>query len=164
MNIEQLFKTQENVDNEIAKNMPAEWEGFGDYRSLMHRKFAFRVEVMELANEIGFFKDWKHSHTIDKGAALEELADCMAFLLSIGNTQGYNKMLKAIETFDAEEYAFGDLFDMLTDMHLSNIGKYTMAFGLILGIGLKLGAIEEEIVEAYNRKAAKNITRQAEGY
>ena len=66
MNVEQLFELQQQVDNKIAENMPEDWEGFGDWKSLHNRNFAYRVEVMELANEIGFFKEWKHSHTIKK--------------------------------------------------------------------------------------------------
>lgn len=165
MNIEQLFETQQEVDNVIAAKMPADWEGFGSWESVEHRKFAFRVEVMELANEIGFFKDWKHSHTIKKDETLEELGDCIAFLLSVGITQGYRKLLKEITPFEMyADYSYDGLFDMLTDLHISNMGKYELAFSLLLGIGLKLGATEAEIIDAYLAKSDKNIERQETGY
>lgn len=165
MNIKRLFEVQETVDNAIAAKMPADWEGFGSWQSLDHRKFAFRVEVMELANEIGFFKDWKHSHTINKEETLEELADCIAFLLSVGLTSNYHKVLESIEPFEVyESYDYDGLFDMLTDIHISNMGKFQLAFSLLLGIGLRLGATEADIVDAYLAKSNKNIERQESGY
>lgn len=165
MNTEKLFEVQEKVDAAIAKNMPKEWEGFGSYESVEHRKFALRVEIMELANEIGFFKDWKHSHKVDKEAALEELGDCIAFLLSLGITAGYQRIAQEVPVFEMyADYAWEDLFDMVTDLHVTNAGKFTLIFSLLLGIGAKLGASEAEIADAYLAKADKNIERQELGY
>lgn len=165
MNTEKLFEVQEKVDAAIAANMPKEWEGFGSFESVEHRKFALRTEIFELANEIGFFKDWKHSHKIDKEATLEELGDCIAFLLSLGITAGYQRIASEIRPFEMyDEYAWEDLFDMLTDLRVDNAGKFTLIFSLLLGIGAKLGASEAEITDAYLAKADKNIERQNVGY
>ena len=165
MNTEKLFEVQEKVDAAIAANMHKEWEGFGSFESVEHRKFALRTEIFELANEIGFFKDWKHSHKIDKEAALEELGDCIAFLLSLGITAGYQRIASEIRPFEMHnEYAWEDLFDMLTDLRVDNAGKFTLIFSLLLGIGLKIGATESEIVDAYMRKSNINIERREKGY
>lgn len=165
MNIESLYGTQAKVDDKIAEKLEGGKDFLSSYENIQHRQFAFKVEVMELANEIGFFKDWKHSHTIKVDAALEELADCMAFLLSTGLSLGYDRVVKEVEPFEMwADYPYEDLFDMLTEIQLSNVGKFTLAFKLILGIGLKIGASETAIMYAYVNKSAKNIERQTKGY
>lgn len=162
MNIEQAFETQLKTDEAVAAKLTNSLE---DWKSLQDRKFAFKVEVMELANEIGFFKYWKHSHKIEKGRVLNELADCIAFALSIGLTQGYQGLIKDVEPFGMwEDYYMDDLFDMLTDIRLDNMGKFQLAFSLLVGIGLKVGATEEEIMDAYLQKSKENLARQARGY
>lgn len=165
MNIQTIFETQRKVDEKIAEKLEGGTDFLDTYESIEHRQFAFKVEVMELANEIGFFKDWKHSHVINITDALEELADCIAFLASVGISLGYARFMKEVEPFELyEDYPYESLFDMLCDTGLQNMGKYTLAFKLILGIGLKLGASESAILYAYHQKAAKNIERQEKGY
>lgn len=165
MNIQPIFETQRKVDEKIAEKYEGGTAYLDTYESIDHRQFAFKVEVMELANEIGFFKDWKHSHVINISDALEELADCIAFLASVGISQGYSGFTKEIEPFELyEDYPYESLFDMLCDIGLQNMGKFTLAFSLVLGIGLKLGASESAILFAYQQKASKNIERQEKGY
>lgn len=162
MNIEKAFETQLKTDEAVAAKLTTSLD---DWKPLQDRKFAFRVEVMELANEIGFFKYWKHSHKAKKARILDELADCIAFALSVGITQGYSTLIKEVEPFGMwEDFYMDDLFDMLMDIDLSNMGKFQLAFSLLLGIGLKVGATEDEILEAYYKKSEENLKRQEEGY
>lgn len=162
MNISTAFEVQAKTDAAVAAKLTASLE---DWKHLQDRKFAFRVEVMELANEVGFFKYWKHSHKSNKERILDELADCIAFALSIGTTQGYNSLVPEIAPFEMwDDYYMDDMFDMLTDIDLSNMGKFQLAFSLLLGIGLKIGATEDEILEAYYKKSEENLERQASNY
>ena len=162
MIITELFKVQATTDGAVASKLDNSLE---DWKSLQDRNFAFRVEVMELANEIGFFKYWKHSHSSSKERILDEMADCIAFALSIGLTHGYSGLIKEVEPFAMwDDYYMEDLFDMLTDIKISNMGKFQLAFSLLLGIGIKIGATEVEIEAAYRNKSEENIKRQEGGY
>lgn len=163
MLLEKLYETQRKVDEKIAEKLP---EGrLDEWDNLANRAYAFKVEVSELANEIGFFKEWKHSHVVNKDSALEELADCLAFLLSVGITQGYDRTVKEV---GHEEYlvdaSWLDLFKTLDNISLDSSSQYRMAFMLLLTIGNKLGATEDVIAEVYKRKSSKNIERQEKGY
>ncbi len=166
MNLEKWYEKQREVDGLIAEKQGG-IEVLSDYRSVAHRTFAFQCELMELANEIGFFKDWKHSHEIDLDKALEELSDNLAFVLSVGITKGYDRIIKEVDPFPLwEEYSYLDLFQMLRQNELGTVGNYQLALSLLLGIGLKLDKkVNVTIINAwYMYKADKNITRQKEGY
>lgn len=165
INIERWYEKQREVDTLIEKKMVN--LKLTDYLSLEHRTFAFQCELMELANEIGFFKDWKHSHKIDLEDTLEELADNIAFVMSVGATKHYDKVVKEIEPFPLwEDYSYLELFKSLQQNDLSSVGKFQLALSILLGIGLKLNVeVGLPLIErAYFAKANKNIERQKEGY
>lgn len=161
MNLEILYKKQKEVDNKIAEK----GVNLDHYLNLEHRIFAFQCELMELANEIGFFKDWKHSHEINHDTAIKELADCLAFALSIGITKGYDKLVKEIEGYEGlTEFPYLDLFNNLRNNDLNTIGSYKMALIMLIAIGLKLGFSSEGVIDHYIAKSNINIQRQEEGY
>lgn len=161
MNLEFLYKKQQEVDNKIAEKGVK----LDHYLNLEHRIFAFQCELMELANEIGFFKDWKHSHEINHDAAIKELADCLAFVFSIGITKGYDKLVKEIEGYeDLIEFPYLDLFNNLRNNDLNTIGSYKMALIMLIAIGRKLGFSSTGIIFNYIAKSNINIQRQEEGY
>lgn len=166
MNIVHLYGIQKEVDQLIEEKMGGSLV-LTDYLSVEHRTFAFQCELMELANEIGFFKDWKHSHEVDRHKALEELADCFAFAFSIGLTKNYDNLVKELDVSNSEfmkDYPYLDIFVNLRQNELSTIGQYRLALEMLVAIGLKLGATVDEICEWYEAKSNKNIQRQKEGY
>jgi len=167
MIIKELLEIQRNVDGVIAEKIKM---NFGD--TLEMRKIAFKVELGELANEIGSFKYWKESHVIDKTLVLDEWADCLAFLLSITN--------QTMITGDIEFYPVGKTSTM-TDNEVGywindNIVKLLMnkldyyngglngAFKTLYEIGLLCGYTIEEMEDAYKKKSEVNIQRAKEGY
>lgn len=160
MNLEFLYNKQKEVDNKIAEK----GVNLDHYLNLEHRIFAFQCELMELANEIGFFKYWKHSHEVNHDTAIKELVDCLAFVLSIGITKGYDKLVKEIEGYeDLTEFPYLDLFNNLRNNDLNTIGSYKMALMMLIAIGLKLG-FSTGIIDHYIAKSNINIQRQEEGY
>ena len=165
MNLEKMYEMQEIVDNKIAEKMPEDWGGFAGYESVMHRTFAFHIELAELANEIGFFKDWKHSHTVDMEKVSKELADCLAFAFSIGLTRGYSKLKSEIAPFPLwQDYPYYDTFETLRSNNLDTLGKWELAISILIGLGLRLGLTEQDIEQEFLAVCEDNIQRQEQNY
>lgn len=136
-----------------------------NYEVLDNLVFSFFVEIGELANEVEFFKYWKKKKRNDREAQLEELVDCVHILLGICDIRGYQKIMREAEPFafweDADYY---DMFILLKRLELGTFQDVSMAFSLVLGIGLKMGFTIDDIVNAYVKKNAKNVERQETGY
>jgi dimeric dUTPase (all-alpha-NTP-PPase superfamily) len=162
MNIENLLQMQKELDIAIAKNLNMEDE-FNSVEIVDQRVFALKVELGEFANETGFFKYWKQSHTMNRAATIEELADVMHFLLSVGNSRKYN-FIKEISPKEWNKVPMGRLFFYIMENNLNSSGYWKNAFEHLICIGLKLGFTEEEMLQAYQDKNAKNYARQAAGY
>lgn len=165
MNITQLFESQQFLDNKVTERVKATGYDTNSYYCFDHRVFAFHCELMEFANEIGFFKFWKLGHKQDPERILDEGIDCVHFLLSLGNMKGYYKSTKEIEPFALwDDYSIEDMFTLVRQNQLDNVAQWTRAFELVLGILYKLGFTEYEIEKQYYRKNEVNLNRQASEY
>jgi Uncharacterized protein conserved in bacteria len=162
MNIEELLHMQQELDIAIAKNLNMEDE-FNSVEIVDQRVFALKVELGEWANVVGWFKYWKQSHVVDREESLEEQADFLHFLLSIGNSRKYT-FIKEIHPERWEKVPVGRLFIYLMENNYDSSGKWLNAFEQLICIGLKLGYTEEEMVQAYKRKRDINFARIEGGY
>jgi Uncharacterized protein conserved in bacteria len=136
-----------------------------DWEVLEYLKFLFFVELGELANEVEFFKYWKINKRNDCENQLKELADCIHVLLGVCDVAGYQKVIKGVSAFPMWEDAdYLDMFLLLKRIDLQTFSDVTMAFSLVLGIGLKLGYSISDMIEAYYTKNQENLQRQADGY
>ena len=159
-----MYEMQRVLDNRIKERVGKGYN-FGSYYAIEDKVYAFHTEMHELANEIGFFKVWKQNHKMDRGNVLEELVDVIHFLLSVGITKGYDNVVKRVDAFSLwEDYPMIDLFNEVRRNDLESIGKYTLAFGLVLGIAKKLDFSIMEVEYAYELKNEKNTERQLNGY
>jgi len=165
--IKDLLEIQRKVDGIIAEKINM---NFGE--TLEMRKIAFKVELGELANEIGSFKYWKESHVIDKDLVLGEWADCLAFLLSITNTsmglgeiEFYPVGKSSTMTDNEVKYWINDNFRTLFN---NKIDYYSVGLnGLyksLYEIGMFAGFTRDELEDAYKKKSEINIQRAKEGY
>lgn len=167
INIQALAEKQKQLDAFVEKRVQAVQEDFkmDSIDTMSKIVFAFHVELAELANEIGFFKYWKLSHSMNRSRTLDEWADCLHFLLSYSNLRRYTPFLKDIEPFYLwEDYPLHELFYLLRDNDLSSSGYVRLAFSYLFGIGLKLGFSEEELIAAYEKKHEENLKRMESGY
>jgi dimeric dUTPase (all-alpha-NTP-PPase superfamily) len=57
---------------------------------LTERLLALQVEVSELANATRCFKYWSQKESEPRERLLDEYADCLHFLLSVGHTLGFS--------------------------------------------------------------------------
>jgi dimeric dUTPase (all-alpha-NTP-PPase superfamily) len=162
MNIENLLQMQKELDIAIAKNLGME-DVFNSVEIVDQRVFALKVELGEFANETGWFKYWKQSHIVKRDSTIEELADVMHFLLSVGNSRKYN-FITDISPREWNKVPVGRLFCYIMENNFEESGYWRNAFEQLICIGLNLGFTEEEMIQAYKDKNAKNYDRQAVGY
>lgn len=133
---------------------------------------ALSEEFHEWYNAIGFFKIWKkHKTPIEK--QLDELADCLAFALSLLNDDkgffGLDRCATVLNRNNDQhiklmrnEIEQGELFSKRVH---NTVYKQSVGFSieLILNIAMIYYSFDE-LFEAYKKKSLVNIQRQKEGY
>ena len=133
---------------------------------------ALSEEFHEWYNAIGFFKIWKkHKTPVEK--QLDELADCLAFALSLLNDGDRVFRLTRCEfvmnrnneqhiKLMRNEIEHGELFSKRVH---NTVYKQSVGFSieLILNIAMIYYSFED-LFEAYKKKSLVNIQRQKEGY
>lgn len=133
---------------------------------------ALSEEFHEWYNSIGFFKIWK-KHKIPVEKQLDELADCLAFALSLLNDDEkhfeidrckivLNRNTEQHIRLMRNEIEHGELFSKRVH---NTVYKQSVGFSieLILNIAMIYYSFEE-LFEAYKKKSLVNIQRQKEGY
>lgn len=164
MNLVEMFASKKAFDELVAERVKKTGYIVNSYYGFDHLVFGFHCELMEFANEIGFFKFWKVNHKMDEAKTLDEGVDCLHVLMSIGNMKGYHNV-KEVEPFALwEDYSLEDMFKLLRDNNLETVSHWTRAFELILGILYKLNYSEGIIKHQYDTKNKINRTRQKTGY
>lgn len=133
---------------------------------------ALSEEFHEWYNAIGFFKIWKKNKTpVEK--QLDELADCLAFALSLLNDDDrifrftrcefvMNRNNEQHIKLMRNEIEHGELFSKRVH---NTVYKQSVGFSieLILNIAMIYYSFED-LFEAYKKKSLVNIQRQKEGY
>ena len=159
----ELIKLQE-LQHEVDKHMEV-WEREKIVTALSE-------EFHEWYNAIGFFKIWKkHKTPVEK--QLDELADCLAFALSLLNDDKKTFELDRCNTvlnrnneqhikLMRNEIEHGELFSKRVH---NTVYKQSVGFSieLILNIAMIYYSFED-LFEAYKKKSLVNIQRQKEGY
>ena len=156
-----LYNLQKELDLEIAKNHHI------DYPTTRNKRIvALLVELGEFANTTRCFKFWSNKGMEDKEVVLDEYADGLHFLLSLGIDRGY--------IFDSLEVEDNDL--SLTDLLLKtyelvsefanegNKENYIEMFKSYLRMLFKINYYWKEAKEAYYLKCKINHHRQETNY
>ena len=160
MNIKKLFELQKQLDLRIEKEHPRQE---GEDR-LGKKILALLVEIGELANETRCFKFWSNKGPSDKNVILEEAADVLHFLLSIGNDIGANEddiiiiPTKAILL----HRQFMMLYEYARSAHVKTMWEASL--DVFAGLIEMLGFAQHELEAAYMKKHAENYARQERGY
>lgn len=159
--LKEMYQKQLELDNEIANNHHINYEETKEKRIL-----ALLVELGELANATRCFKFWSFKSSEVKERVLDEYADGLHFLLSIGLAYGY-----VVDSIEVTEKT-GDLTSsILESYHYINefyndrsLVKYLKAFEGYLKILTKLGCSWSEAYDAYFIKLKENHHRQDSNY
>ena len=156
-----LYKKQKELDLEIAKNHNVTYQSTRNKRTL-----ALLVELGEFSNATRTFKYWSNKGPESKERVLDEFADGLHFILSLGIDQGFE--VDSIEVEDDEDSLTDTLLKTyeLTSIFYScqTQSNYLMVFISYLRCLFKLGFSWEEARDAYYLKLKENHVRQETNY
>lgn len=156
-----LFTKQAELDATIASNHNV------TYASTRSRRImALLVEVGELANATRCFKFWSNKGSEELDRVLDEYADGLHFLLSLGidlnvsnKTFNYSKKDKNLTE------AFLEVYDRINGFaKKQSENSYRKAFRAYLEIIPLLGVKGKDVVKAYYKKLGVNYVRQETNY
>ncbi len=163
MNIDltNLYQLQAELDQDIALKHNVTYESTHSRRLL-----ALIVELGELANETRCFKYWSNKGPSEKAVVMDEYADGLHFLLSLGIPLHARKYKYEIKGSGKDlTLQFHDLYQAATRLlNEYNLEAYEDCFQKYLNLGADLGASSEDIIEAYKSKLAVNHHRQEVNY
>lgn len=156
-----LYIKQKELDLEIAKNHNINYENTRNKRVL-----ALLVELGEFANTTRTFKFWSNKGPEAKEVMLDEFADGLHFLLSLGIDRGYET--DTIEVEDDDLSLTDSLiksYDLAVQYNSHQTREnYVSLFANYLRALYKIGYSWKEAKEAYYTKLAENHHRQETNY
>lgn len=180
MNFETIFEKQTLLDNKIRA------KGNANDGTIKETVIALLVEVGELANELRSFKHWSQDQEPRSEKALEEWADCLHFIASIGLhyeitgedvQERFDEIqsdllilvgaLGRIDKQDSLNKLIFDLFQFGPKLLYINERERLEYFAFLdqlIMLGLLLGFDFGELEDAYHKKNNKNLERQENGY
>ncbi|MDT1919629.1 dUTP diphosphatase [Staphylococcus aureus] len=126
-------------------------------------KIAYVVEFFEWFNTLATFKNWKKKPGKPLDVQLDELADMLAFGLSIANQQEVTneKLEYGLSTLRKDGYLYNEsqsVWDFMSDV--SNVGLEPLSAVIIpLDIAYNLYSIDQ-LIDAYKKKMKRNHERQ----
>ena len=163
MNLAKLFELQRELDTRIERLHKL------DSNELFSKKLlALLVELGELANETRCFKFWSLKAPSDKEIILDEFADGLHFILSLGILlKAENQIdLKAEITQIVEPTTqFLKVYQLISELNSDrSVEKMNEVFLAYMELGHLLGFSKEDIENAYFKKNEVNHKRQDSGY
>lgn len=160
LNLNKLSPIQDKLDKTISKE-----KQINHVEYLKEKAIALCVELGELLNDRPhLFKYWSNK-TGDREKALTEFVDNLHFLLSYGNTIGFDFSeyeYKRPKEIDQRDIILG-LFAMFSNLpYMEKQFEDALTYYLMLGENLNFTA--EEVEKAYLQKNEVNHERVNTGY
>lgn len=159
--LKDLYKLQGELDDEIARLHGVSYETTHDRRLL-----ALIIELGELANETRCFKYWSNKGPSPKERIVDEYADGLHFLLSLGIPLNVKKTLytPVKSSLDLTEQ-FHNLYKKAIALKDSyDIAHYEDAMQDYLNLAYSLDMSVEDIRDCYLAKLKVNHVRQDTNY
>lgn len=161
INLKDLYILQENLDKEISLNHGVTYES-----TMEHRLLALLVELGELANETRCFKFWSNKKCSEKSIIMDEYADGLHFILSLGiplknNVFDYEVILNKGSLADQFVNLYAYTIELKNNYNLENYSKLIQYY---LNLAKSLNMDETDIKKSYLQKLNINHTRQKNNY
>ncbi|MEG0977746.1 MAG: dUTP diphosphatase [Bacilli bacterium] len=160
-NLEKLFIEQEKLDKEILKLHNVTYETTKGRRFL-----AFLVELGELANATRSFKFRSLKPAEEKCRIVDEFADGLHFILSLGLSFNYRfNEIEEINTCSNINEQFLYVYSLLDSFRISeDYEDYISLFKEFLGLSTLLNLTKEDVMNGYISKLNVNYERQNNKY
>ena len=159
--LKDLYQKQLELDLEIAKNHNINYEVTRNKRTL-----ALLVELGEFANTTRTFKFWSNKGMEEKAVILDEFADGLHFLLSLGIDKNY-----VVDYIDVNDDEMNLTDNLLTTYSLiseyknnQTLDNYLSMFSSYLRALFKVNFSWDEAKNAYYIKLKENHHRQETNY
>lgn len=161
IDLSELYECQAKLDAEIASKHNVTYEVTHSKRLL-----ALIVEIGELANETRCFKYWSNKGPSAKEIVMDEFADGLHFLLSLGIPLKVSKKQYEITKSDKElTEQIHDVYRLAIALHDHyDEAHYVECFQAFLNLTPDLGMSEQDIVDSYKAKLSVNYKRQETNY
>jgi len=161
INLKELYELQAGLDAEIASKHGTTYESTHAKRLL-----ALIVEIGELANETRCFKYWSNKGPSAKEIVMDEFADGLHFLLSLGIPLNANKFDYELVKDEAEPtIQFHHVYQAAVNLlNNYNLATYEDCFQKYLNLALSIGMNEQDIIDSYKAKLSVNYKRQETNY
>lgn len=168
MNLQELFKVQEIIENNIRKISNMEEDQLGKENIFDLRFLALQVKTSEIANLTKCYKYSKVRENVDRDKLMIRYMDAMKFLLSIGNVHEFNIIDRyAIDKVDREEsiikllsYIFDDIvglkYEILQNNYIGALTSYTRLFARYVNLAENLGICFSEVYSYYMEHYVKS--------
>lgn len=130
-------------------------------------KVAYFVEFIEWLNTVEFFKAWKKNKGKPMDVQLEELADVLAFGLSLASYHDCEYGEKDFEEATACVEIGVDTFVKKSRALLDLLNETTSDFGIFVKLPIVFASVYytvDELIEAYYKKMDVNHARQDSDY
>ena len=161
IDFEPLFKKQLELDLDIQKRHNVTYE-----ETLERRFLSLYVEIGELANATRCFKYWSNKPSEPRERVMDEFADGLHFLLSLGVALNIkNKCFEQKETKEDLSNLFVKMYGVIDELHdKKNEDTYQKTFETFLLIASKLDMNKDDIFASYLLKLGENYHRQETNY
>ena len=161
IDFEPLFKKQLELDLDIQKRHNVTYE-----ETLERRFLSLYVEIGELANATRCFKYWSNKPSEPRDRVMDEFADGLHFLLSLGIALNIkNKSFEQKETDEDLSNLFVKMYGVIDELHdKKSEDAYQKTFETLLLIASKLNMNKDDIFASYLLKLGENYHRQETNY
>lgn len=161
LKVKDLYELQNELDQEIYDKFSLTREA-----TSIRRRLALLVELGECVNETRCFKFWSMKGPSAADVILEEYADGIHFLLSLGiDLKDTAEELKSIKASEDLTEAYLKMYELCLDFNQHfDLEHYHHCFAYYLGIAEQLGYTAEDIREHYFLKNKENHHRQDTNY
>lgn len=161
MELHQLFKIQEIMENNIKRNSMLDEDVLGKENLFDLRFLALQVKVGEIANLTKCYKYTVAREDIPKEKLMFRFVDAMQYVLSIGNMYEFNIInLDAVNSASKEDslikvfsYIYDDIAQLRyaagRDIYIDSLNCYIRLFSRFINLGRLLGFNFEEVYNYY---------------
>ena len=161
MKLDQLFKVQEIIENDIKSKTNLDEDALGKENTFDLRFLALQVKVGEIVNLTKCYKYYRVKENLSKEKLMNRYIDAMRYLLSIGNIYKFNIVnYESIVSKPREENiikSFAKIFDDITELKeltreshfIDALDYYIGLFAEFVNMGELLGFTFDEVYDFY---------------